>query len=626
MIIINIENISKSYSEKILMDNISFSINSEDKIGLIGRNGTGKTTLLKLLMNMEEPDSGRIIRSNNVNIEYLPQNNDFDLEAKVIEQVFKGNSYNMSILRKYKTAIEDPKIPKEEIIKLTTLMDEINGWQLESEAKSVLNQLGIKDFNEKIKHLSGGQRKRVALASALINPSDLLILDEPTNHLDNETIDWLEEYLSNRKTALLMITHDRYFLDRVVNQIIELDRGKLFSYKGNYTYYLENKSLREEILEAEENKRQALYKKELAWMKQGIRARGTRQKARVERFNELQNTDYNENPDEVNISVGSSRLGRKIIEIKNIYKSYNSTKIIEDFTYTVLRDDRVGILGPNGIGKSTLLNIIGGRLEPDSGIVEIGETVRMGFFSQETIHLDNNQRAIDYIKEGGEYISTEDGSKISASQMMERFLFFKELQWTPIEKLSGGEKRRLHLLRTLMEAPNVLLLDEPTNDLDIETLTILEDYLDDFMGAVIVVSHDRYLLDRLVEKVFVFEGQGDIRQYTGNYAYFKETKDRNIEEVKVVKEDKEIKTKEVEKRLRFSFNEQREWDNIHEEIEKLEAKIKRINNDLEESKTDYVRLEELLEEREVLELQLEEKMERWIYLSELEEEIKAQKK
>ena len=623
MILLNIENISKQYTERLLLDNISFGINQGDKIGLIGINGTGKTTLLKLLTNIEEPDFGRIIMANNINIEYLAQNINVDPTSKVIEQVFKGTSENMKVIRKYEEAINNPKTSKDEIIHLSVEMDSINGWELESEAKSVLTQLGIHNFNEVMDNLSGGQKKKVMLASALINPSDLLILDEPTNHLDNETIDWLEDYLLNRKGALLMITHDRYFLDRIVNKIIELDKGSLHTYEGNYSYFLERKMEREDILMGEENKRKALYKKELAWMKQGAKARSTKQKARIDRFHKLEDSALDLSSDKIDISVGTSRLGRKIIEINNISKSFDGIKLIDNFSYTILRDDRVGILGANGLGKSTLLNIISGQLDPDTGNVDIGETVKLGVFSQETAHLDHKQRGIDYIKEGGEFVTTSDGSKITAGQMMERFMFPKDLQWNPIGKLSGGEKRRLHLLRVLMESPNVLLLDEPTNDLDIQTLAILEDYIEEFEGAVIIISHDRYLLDKIVEKVFVFEGQGKIRQYTGNYQYFKSQKqeeEQEIEEETVKKEKKRISTRA----LKFTFNEQREWDSIDHDIMELESKIEEIHIEIDKSATDYTKLEQLLEEKEKIGKQLEDKMERWIYLTELEEEIENQ--
>ncbi len=621
MILLNIENLSKSYTEKTLIDNISFGIMEGDKIGLIGINGTGKTTLLKLIAGIEEPDEGRIIRTNNVSIEYLPQNPYFEKDARVIEQVFKGDSENLKIVRDYESAISNPNTSKDEIIRLSQLMDSVDGWELEAEAKSILTKLGISDFNALVNHLSGGQKKRVALASALINPSDLLILDEPTNHLDNDTIDWLEDYLSKRKGALLMITHDRYFLDRVVNRIIELDEGNLYSYKGNYSYFLGKKSEREEIMAASEEKRKNLYRRELAWMRQGAQARTTKQKARIQRFNELEDSAIDLNKEKMEISVASSRLGKKIIEVKNICKSYGDKDLIEDFTYTVLRDDRVGILGANGLGKSTLLKIFSGEISPDKGTVEIGETVKLGVFSQETSHLDDKQRSIDYIKEGGEFITTEDGIKISASKMLERFLFPPDLQWTPIGKLSGGEKRRLHLLRTLMESPNVLLLDEPTNDLDIQTLTILEEYIEEFPGAVIIVSHDRYLLDKIVEKVFVFEGNGEIKEYTGNYSYFKE---QSKEEGPTEKVEKKERVKQTSQKLKFSYNEQREWETIDGDINALEEELAKIEKEMENSASEYTKLEELMKKKEEVEARLEEKMERWVYLSEIEERIRNQ--
>ena len=623
MILLNIENITKSYTEKPLLKDISFGIMDNDKIGLIGINGTGKTTLLKIIAGVEEPDGGRVIRTNNVNIEYLPQEPYVDLSAKVIEQVFKGTSQNMKVIREYEAAINNPNTSKTEIIRLTQIMDEINGWELESEAKNVLTKLGINNFDAIVADLSGGQRKRIALASALINPSDLLILDEPTNHLDNDTIDWLEEYLMKRKGALLMITHDRYFLDRVVNQIIELDNGNIYSYKGNYSYFIEKKSERDESIIATELKRQNLYRRELAWMKQGAKARSTKQKARIQRFHELEDSAVDLSKEKMEISVASTRLGRKIIEVKDISKSYGDNKLIDDFTYTLLRDDRVGILGKNGIGKSTLLKVMAGEIEPDSGTVEMGETVKLGVFSQETTHLDDEQRAIDYIKDGGEFVTTADGNKITAAQMLEKFSFPPDLQWTPIGKLSGGEKRRLHLLRILMEAPNVLLLDEPTNDLDIQTLTILEEYIEDFPGAVVIVSHDRYLLDKLVEKVFVFEGNGKIAGYTGNYSYFKEIV-KEIEEGKEVKEQaiKKERVKEPSKVLKFSYKEQREWDTIDDEIDNLEQSIEKIDKEMEAVASQYTKLEELIKQKRELEAKLEEKMERWVYLSELDEKIR----
>lgn len=627
MNLLNVENISKSYDEKELLKNISLGINEGDKIGLIGINGTGKTTLLKIIAGIEEADEGRIVKGSLIRIEYLPQKIIFDPNATVEEQVFKGNSENMVLLRAYQKAIDNPNTSNEEIVRLTHEMDTMNVWNLENEAKAVLTKLGITDFKAKVGNLSGGQRKRIALASVLINPSELLILDEPTNHLDNETIEWLEEYLGKRKGALLMITHDRYFLDMVVNKIVELDDGNLYSYEGNYNSYLEKKLERDEMEVASEKKRRSLLRKELAWMKQGAKARSTKQKARIDRFNEL-NEKITDLPDEkLEISVGNRRLGKKIIELDHISKSFDDKVIIDDFDYIVLRNDRIGILGSNGSGKSTLINIMSGKLKPDTGNVEIGDTVKIGLYSQETVHIDDNLRVIDYIKEGSDSITTSEGIKISASQMLEKFLFSPAVQWTPIGKLSGGEKRRLHLLRVLMEAPNVLLLDEPTNDLDIETLTILEDYLEDFAGAVVIVSHDRYFLDKLVDKVFVFEGEGKIVQYTGNYWYYKHNILNKKQEVnkEVDKNSKKEKPKRENKPLKLTFKEQREYEEIDDIIAELEDKIQEIDVKMAEASTDYMALQELLEEKEQLKIQLDEKMQRWVYLYELVEKIENRK-
>ncbi|MBS4538585.1 ABC-F family ATP-binding cassette domain-containing protein [Clostridium sp. D2Q-11] len=632
MNLLSIESVSKRYSEKELFNNISFGINEGDKIGLIGINGTGKSTLLKIITGEVIPDSGRIIKGNNVRIEYLSQNPYFNEEATVLEQIFEGNSEIMKTIREYNKAIDNTDTPNEDIIKLSQQMDTKNAWDLESEAKAILTKLGVSNFKANVGNLSGGQKKRIALASALIKPCDLLILDEPTNHLDNDSIDWLEGYLNNRKGSLLMITHDRYFLDRVVNKIIELDNTNLYEYKGNYNYFLEKKIEREEIEVSQEKKKQRLYNQELKWIRTGAKARTTKQKARIDRFEQLKDEEVNTTKDRVDISVGSRRLGKKVIEINNISKSYGDKKIIEDFSYTVLRDDRVGIIGPNGMGKSTLINIITGKVVPDKGTVDIGETVKIGVFSQETYHIDDSLRAIEYIKEGAEYISTADGDKITASQMMEKFLFPGDLQWTYISKLSGGEKRRLHLLRVLMEAPNVLLLDEPTNDIDIETLTILEDYLEGFQGAVISVSHDRYFLDKMAEKIFVFEGEGKIEQYTGNYTEFKSNKKIDTLFVKnesMTKENKKGTSKDSKKNqksLKFSYNEQREYDEIDDIIVELEEKIENIEEKISETTSDYVLLQEYLKEKGSLEEQLDQKMKRWVYLNELAEKIEEEKK
>lgn len=631
MNIISMENIYKTFTAKPLLENISLGISERDKIGLIGLNGTGKTTLLKIIAGHIEADEGNIIRRNNINIEYLAQDIDFDDELTIIEQVFKGNSDNIRLVKKYRQSVEDENTTSDKIIKLTEEMDRKGAWALESEAKTVLTQLGVKNFNEKIGNLSGGQKKRVALASALINPSDLLILDEPTNHLDNRTIEWLEEYLNMRKGALIMITHDRYFLDKVVNKIIELQRGDIHSYEGNYNYYLEKKAEREERESGSERKAKSILRKEIAWMRQGARARSTKQKARIERFNELSNREFNLDKEDIDISVGTRRLGRKIIEVKGIEKSFGENKVVDDFSFTLLRDDRIGILGDNGSGKSTLLNIITGKLEPDAGMVDKGETVKIGYFRQEIEEMDDETRAIEYIREYREYIETKDGEKISASQMMEKFLFPPSEQWTPIGKLSGGEKRRLYLLKVLMDAPNILILDEPTNDLDIDTLTVLEDYIDEFNGAVILVSHDRYMLDRIVERVFVFEGKGRIKEYTGNYQYFKDQrKDEQIEREELERENQAEESSKKDdyrnnKAVRFSYNEQREWETIDKEIGELEEKIEDIERQSIEYATDYEKLEKLIEEKNKVEELLDEKIKRWVYLSELNEEIEINK-
>ncbi|PRR78832.1 putative ABC transporter ATP-binding protein YjjK [Clostridium liquoris] len=639
MNLISVENLSKSYGEKTLLNNISFGIDEGDKIGIIGINGTGKSTLLKIIAGIENYDTGNIIRKNNMVIEYLPQNPFFDEEANVIQQVFKGTSPLMETIRDYEECLKEVELnPHEEILQkrlmnLTSKMDGLNLWQIESEAKAILTTFGITNFFEKIKNLSGGQKKRIALCSSLVNPSDLLILDEPTNHMDNEIISWLEEYLNKRKGALLMITHDRYFLDRVTNKIFEISKGNLYSYTGNYSVFLEKRLEREELEQASESKRQNLLRRELEWIKRGAKARSTKQKARIDRFNKLSEEKVDLNNDKLEISTSYTRLGKKVIELKNISKCFSNNVLIKDFSYIVLPDDRIGIVGPNGIGKSTLINILVGNLEPDKGTIDVGETVKIGYFSQEWKPINEELRVIEYIRESAEFITTSDGTKISASQMLEKFLFTPEIQWTPINKLSGGEKRRLYLLKVLMESPNVLLLDEPTNDLDTETLTILEDYLESFNGAVITVSHDRYFLDKVVDKIFVFEGQGVIREYTGNYTEcwekirdknFKNNEEKlNIEKSNIKNKDTEEKKKE--KPLKFSYKEKLEYEEIESVIEKLEEELCAVEKDIEQYSSDFKKLEESLEKKKKLEKLLEEKMDRWAYLSELAEKIEQSK-
>lgn len=637
MNLLTLENITKSYSEKVLVNDISLGINEGEKIGLIGVNGTGKSTFLKIIAGVEEPDSGAVVKGNKVRVEYLSQSLEYDDNATVLEQVFRGSSREMYILREYKEVLEsaNKNLENEEIhnklIELQSEIDSLNLWGLESEAKIVLTKLGISEFGAKISTLSGGQKKRVMLASALITPCELLILDEPTNHLDNETINWLEEYLNKRKGALLMITHDRYFLDRVTNRILELDQGRLFSYDGNYSVFLEKKIERLQIEQASEEKRQNLIRKELAWVKRGAKARTTKQKARLQRFDDLINKEGFIENENIEISVKGTRLGKKIIEINEISKSFENKKLIDNFNYIVLRTDRIGIVGNNGVGKSTLIKIIEGVILPDNGEIIKGETVKIACFSQEDSHINSEMRAIDYIKEAGEYLQTATGEKITASQMCEKFLFDGTLQWTFIGNLSGGERRRLHLLRILMESPNILLLDEPTNDLDIETLNRLEDYLDDFGGVVITVSHDRYFLDRVCNKIFAYKGQGQIVKYTGNYSDYlnvKELEEVVSKEGQVVDNSKTTARKNEkvrEKKLKFSFKEQKEYETIEEDIEELELKISDLESEMEKNSSNFTRLQELMKEKGEAESNLEYKFERWEYLNNLALKIEESK-
>jgi len=627
-----IENISKSYSVKTLLKNISFGISEGEKIGVIGINGTGKSTLLKIIAGIETPETGKITKGNRVRIEYLSQNPQFDNNVTILEQIFKGNSKEMTLLRHYQEVLETlqntySETLNEKLLHLQDEIDRLNLWDLESEAKSVLTKLGITNFSQKIKTLSGGQKKRVALASALITPCELLILDEPTNHLDNDTITKLEEYLNGRKGALIMITHDRYFLDRVTNRIIELDKGQLYSYDGNYSIFLEKKMERLQLEAAMEDKRQNLLRKELAWVRRGAQARSTKQKARLQRFDDLTNQDGPSQQAQLDISVSSTRLGKKIIEFNHISKQFDNRYIIQDFDYVLTRRDRIGIVGPNGIGKSTLINLIRGSLSVDSGEIVIGETVKIGCLSQEIEEMKPTMRSIDYIKETSEIIETADGTKITASQMCERFMFDGHLQYSQIGTLSGGERRRLYLLRILMEAPNVLLLDEPTNDLDIDTLSRLEDYLDDFNGILITVSHDRFFLDRVCNKLFAYEKEGMINIFTGNYSDYLNFKETSTEPtVKLNKTKAPITAKvRTEKKPKLTFKEQKEFETIDEDIATLENKINHSDEQLIKFATDYVKLQEIMAEKTQLEEKLAYKYERWEYLSELAEQIENYK-
>ncbi|MCE5221652.1 MAG: ABC-F family ATP-binding cassette domain-containing protein [Clostridium sp.] len=641
MNIITLENINKSYSEKTLLNNVSLGINDGDKIGLIGINGAGKSTFLKVVSGREEFYEGNITKGKNVRIEYLDQNPIFDVNATVLEQIFKGDTKEMKLLKKYEESLdkinscktEDFDLLNKDLIKLQEQIDSLNLWDLESEAKTILTKLGINDYHEKVGNLSGGQKKRIALACSLITPCDLLILDEPTNHLDSDSIEWLEDFLNARKGALLMITHDRYFLDRVTNRIIELDRGDMYSYPGNYTAFLEKKIERLETEQVQEDKRNALIRNELKWVRRGAKARTTKQKARLQRFDELVHTETIRRQEDVDISLVGSRLGKKVVELYDVCKAFGDRKLIKDFNYIFLRDDRVGIVGENGAGKTTLVNLLRGKLPLDSGTIEIGDTVKIGCFAQDNTNMDPKLRVIDYVKEGGEFIPVEDGTKISASSMCERFLFDSTMQYTPIEKLSGGERRRLHLLRVLMESPNFLILDEPTNDLDIETLKILEDFLDKFMGVVIVVSHDRYFLDRICNKIFSYEGKGLIKEYNGNYSDFLISKE--IEKVKeetntALDKPKEEKSKGTKERIKdnkpkFTFKEQKEFDEIDDNISKLEEKIENLEKDMTQNSSNYGKLNELMKEKEEAQKELEHKYERWEYLNEIAEAIEEYK-
>lgn len=640
MNIITLENISKTYSEKILLKDVSLGINDGDKIGLIGINGAGKSTFLKIIGGKEEFFDGTVTKGKNIRIEFLDQDPNFNNDVTVIEQIFRGNTKEMQTLRKYEDILN--KIDKatsdkfeelnRKLLKIQEEIDALNLWDIESEAKTILTKLGINNFNEMVGNLSGGQKKRIALACALITPCDLLILDEPTNHLDSDSIEWLEEFLNSRKGALLMITHDRYFLDRVTNRIIELDRGTLYSYPGNYTAFLEKKMERLETETVQQEKREALIRNELKWVRRGAKARTTKQKARLQRFDELINTETIKRQDDIELSFVGTRLGKKVVELYNINKSFENKTVIKDFSYIFLRNDRVGIVGRNGVGKTTLVNILTRKFNADSGNIEIGDTVKIVCFAQDNTNMDPKMRVIDYVKEGGEYIPVEDGTKITASTMCERFLFDGNMQYTPIEKLSGGERRRLYLLRVLMESPNFLILDEPTNDLDIETLKILEDFLDKFIGVVVVVSHDRYFLDRICNKIFSYEGNGYIKSYNGNYSDFLiakeiESSEENIlvSEIKEKSKTKGTKEKSRENKPKFTFKEQKEFETIDSDILKLEERIASIETEMAKNSSNYGKLNELMKEKEEAQIILDEKYERWEYLNEIAEAIEEYK-
>ncbi len=598
MLLLSAEKIEKSYGIKPLLEGASLYLSRGDKVGVVGLNGMGKSTLLKIIAGVEQYDSGSITKIPHLVIHYLPQQPDMQAGNTVLQQVFLGASEELRQMKEY-------------------------------EAKSILTKLGISDFQQDVSTLSGGQKKRVAIASALATPCDLLILDEPTNHLDHHMVAWLEQTLQKFRGALLMITHDRYFLDRVSNKILEVNNGQIYQYESNYSGYLESKAQREEMALSSERKRQSLLRKELQWIQRGVKARGTKSRSRVERFEALRDKEAPELPQQLEISSVGTRLGKKTIEVNHISKSYGDKVLIQDFSYIVPRNGRIGIIGENGCGKSTLLQLLSGNLSPDTGTVEIGDTVKIGYYTQECKNMDGHQRVIDYIKDGAEWIETING-KLSAAQMLESFLFRGDMQWNYINKLSGGERRRLYLLRVLMEAPNVLLLDEPTNDLDIETLQILEDYLETFSGAVIVVSHDRYFLDKVTDTIFEFEENGTLKQFLGGYSDYFNTAKTDLR----VKREKEIKLSSNEQgqsqsakkqKLKFSYNEQREFREIDSIIEALEVQIQTLSREIEASSSDYDALTRLLKEKEESEQLLEQKMERWFYLHDLAEQIEAQK-
>ena len=591
--LLSAEHINKNYGMKQLLSDSSLYLDEGQKLGIIGLNGTGKSTLLRILAEVEEADEGSVTRYPNVQLSYLPQNPGMNDELTVLEQVFTSFPSEFRELNEY-------------------------------EAKTILTKLGIVDFSQKIGTLSGGQRKRVALAQTLICPADVLILDEPTNHLDSEMVAWLEERLKRFSGSLIMVTHDRYFLERVANRIVELSRGKLYFYDANYSKYLEEKLLREEIEQASERKRQTTLKREYQWIMRGARARSTKSRERIERYEALKAQSAPEADAAVSVAAGSSRMGKKIIELADISKVYDGKTVIRPFSYNLLRDDRIGVIGRNGAGKSTLLDIISGSISPDSGRVDIGSTIKIGYFSQECRELDQAARVYDYITDIANELETTEG-KLSASKMLERFLFTSDMQFSVIGKLSGGEKRRLNLLAILMTSPNVLLLDEPTNDLDIETLSILEDYLEDFPGAVIAVSHDRYFLDRIASSIFEVRQDGEIRRYTGNYSDYLDARPAEAP-VPLKEKEKPCREQGTEtKTLKFSFKEQREFETIDDDIAKLEARLREISRQEQEFSSDYVRLQELMSEHKKLDSELEEKTERWVYLNELAEKIQASK-
>ncbi|PLZ96486.1 multidrug ABC transporter ATP-binding protein [Fischerella thermalis CCMEE 5268] len=640
MSLVTLQSVQKDFGIKEILRNASFSLDANDKVGLIGTNGSGKSTLLKMIAGLEPIDGGQILVNSGAKIIYLPQQPDLDENHTVLEQVFADSGENMALVREYEEISDKLAHYPEDNQLMSRLsvvmqrMDATGAWELETNAKIILSKLGITDFNATVGTLSGGYRKRIALATALLSEPDLLLMDEPTNHLDANSVEWLQSYLHRYRGALLLITHDRYFLDRVTNRIIEIDRGDIYTYSGNYSYYLEKKAEAEESAVSSQRKFLGVLRRELEWLKRGPKARSTKQKARIDRIRDMQATEFKQAQGKVDIATASRRIGKKVIKLNNISKGYGDRTLIKDFTYEFSPEDRIGIIGGNGAGKSTLMDIITGRVQPDAGSVDIGATIHIGYFDQHSEELltalNENQRVIDYIKEEGEYVKIVDGTKITASQMLERFLFPGNQQYVPIHKLSGGEKRRLFLLRVLMSAPNVLILDEPTNDLDVQTLAVLEEYLEDFNGCVIVVSHDRYFLDRTVDTIFALEEGGVIRQYPGNYSVYLDYKKAEEEKQQGTINSKEkpknqqtqpaeSQAKEAAKKKRLSTWERREFEQLEDKIAQLEAEKAEAEKAMANVPAgNYTQVQKLYEQVEALKQAIDQATERWLELAEIE--------
>ncbi|MEC4805793.1 MAG: ABC-F family ATP-binding cassette domain-containing protein [Jaaginema sp. PMC 1079.18] len=637
MTLITLRSVKKDFGIKEILKDATFSIEEGDKVGLIGVNGSGKSTLLKAIAGLETIDSGELWQNSGAKIVYLPQQPDVEEDRTVLEQIFADSGENMRLVREYEEISAKISRFPEQTDKLLSQLSAVSqrieaagAWETETNAKIILSQLGIEDFEARVGDLSGGYRKRIAIAAALLAEPDILLMDEPTNHLDALSVEWLQSYLNRYSGALFLITHDRYFLDRVTNRIIEIDRGDIYTYAGNYAYYLEKKAIAEESAQSSQRKHRGVLRRELEWLKRGPKARSTKQKARIDRIEDMQNTEFKQAQGKVEIATAGRRIGKKVIELHHICKAYGDRVILQDFSYNFNREDRIGIIGPNGIGKSTLMDIITHRIEPDSGTVEIGSTIHFGYFDQHSddVNLNPNQRVIDYLKDIAELVKTADGSVITASQMLERFLFPPNQQYAPIHKLSGGEKRRLFLLRVLMQAPNVLILDEPTNDLDVQTLAILEDYLEDFNGCVIVVSHDRYFLDRTTDMIFAFEGKGIVKQYPGNYSVYldykkaaeqaaAEQQQQAQTKVKPKPETSKKRNSQDNKSRKLSFKEKREYTELEDKIPHLESEKEAIENTLYTNPPeDYTELQNLTEQLAQITQTIDTATERWLELAE----------